>query len=82
VVIRPPGVGAFHFITLAALRATQLMRGCLPRIDGEHSVAVTAQLEVANSKVTCVQATADAPPGPAETAEPSAESTAATHQEG
>ena len=80
--IRPAGVGAFHFITLAALRATQLMRGCLPRIDGDHSVAVTAQLEVANGKVTSAHVTADAAPEPAETADPSAESTAARHQEG
>ena len=80
-VIRPTNVGAFHFITLAALRATQLMRGCLPRIDGEHSVAVTALLEVANGKLTSVPATADAPPGPAETADPSVEPAATMGQE-
>ena len=77
-VIRPTNVGAFHFITLAALRATQLMRGCLPRIDGGHSTAVTAQLEVANGKVTSVQATADASPEPAVTADLSVEATPTT----
>jgi hypothetical protein len=46
-VLRPDGMGRFEFIALAKLRAHQLNRGCLPRIDGVHVRAVTAQLEVA-----------------------------------
>ncbi|HVZ22286.1 MAG TPA: hypothetical protein VG871_14540 [Vicinamibacterales bacterium] len=60
---RPAGIGAFEFAVLASLRASQLCRGCLPRIDGEHTVAVTAQMEVAGGTVSSVQAT----PGAAET---------------
>jgi DNA-directed RNA polymerase subunit K/omega len=45
-------MGAFEFVAIAALRAAQLARGCRPRVDGEHSKAVFAQLEVAQGKVT------------------------------
>lgn len=48
---RPPGVGAFEFVVLAALRAAQLTRGCTPRVDGGHKAIVTAQVEVAEGKV-------------------------------
>lgn len=48
---RPPGVGAFEFVILAALRAEQLIRGCTPRIDGGHKPIMTAQFEVAEGKV-------------------------------
>jgi len=48
---RPAGVGAFEFVTLASLRATQLLRGCLPRVDGGHKKTVTALLEVSQGKV-------------------------------
>jgi RNA polymerase Rpb6 len=54
VIRRPPGVGAFQFVVLASLRAAQLMRGCQPRVEGEHKVIVTAQHEVAEGKVTQV----------------------------
>jgi len=46
-VLRPDGMGRFEFVVLAKLRAHQLNRGCLPRIDSVHLRAVTAQLEVA-----------------------------------
>ena len=50
---RPPGIGAFQFAVLASLRAAQLVRGCQPRVEsGEHKIAVTAQHEVAEGKVT------------------------------
>lgn len=49
---RPPGVGAFQFVVLATLRAAQLTRGCRPRVDGTHKAIVTAQVEVAEGKVT------------------------------
>ena len=48
---RPPGIGAFQFVVLASLRAVQLTRGCLPRIDGAHKNTVIAQLEVSQGKV-------------------------------
>ena len=47
----PPGVGAFQFVILASLRAAQLMRGCVPRVEGLHKAIVTAQVEVAEGKV-------------------------------
>jgi DNA-directed RNA polymerase subunit K/omega len=48
---RPPDIGAFQFVVLASLRAVQLTRGCLPRIDGAHKNTVIAQLEVSQGKV-------------------------------
>ncbi len=62
--IRPPhAMGSFEFVAVAALRAAQLTRGCRPRVGGDHTTAVLAQLEVAGGKVTpTVKATAD-PPG-------------------
>jgi hypothetical protein len=44
----------FEFAVLAALRATQLTRGCRPRVDGEHTVAVMAQLEIAAGAVVAM----------------------------
>ena len=49
---RPIGMGGFEFVVLATLRATQLIRGCLPKIDGGHKKTITAQMEVATGKVT------------------------------
>jgi hypothetical protein len=37
---------------LSALRAAQLLRGCRPRIEGSHKTIMTAQLKVAEGKVT------------------------------
>ncbi len=48
---RPPGVGRFQFVVLAALRAAQLARGCRPRVDGAHKGTVLAQIEVSAGKV-------------------------------
>jgi DNA-directed RNA polymerase subunit K/omega len=61
--IRPPhDMGVFQFVAVAALRAAQLMRGCRPRVDGDHSAAVFAQREVAEGKVTpTANATAELP---------------------
>jgi hypothetical protein len=47
---RPAGFGTFQS-DMSTLRAAQLMRGCLPKVDGLHTVAVTAQLEVAQGKI-------------------------------
>jgi hypothetical protein len=49
---RPPAVGAFQFVVLATLRAAQLTRGCLPKIVSTHKHTVTAQVEVAEGKIT------------------------------
>jgi DNA-directed RNA polymerase subunit K/omega len=54
VIQRPPGLGTFQFVVLATLRAAQLRRGCRPRVDGTHKAIVTAQIEVAEGKVTQV----------------------------
>jgi hypothetical protein len=51
-ICRPPAIGSFEFVRIAALRAAQLSRGCRPRVEGDHTVAVFAQLEVAEGKVT------------------------------
>jgi DNA-directed RNA polymerase subunit K/omega len=47
-------MGAFQFVALAALRAVQLMHGCRPRVEGDHSTAVIAQREIAEGRVTAV----------------------------
>jgi DNA-directed RNA polymerase subunit K/omega len=52
VVQRPTQINAFEFVVLAGRRATQLSRGCLPRVIGSDKVAVTAQMEVAEGKVS------------------------------
>ena len=44
---RPSEMGKFQFVVLSSLRAAQLLRGCLPRIDGGHKTTVVAQLEIA-----------------------------------
>jgi DNA-directed RNA polymerase subunit K/omega len=43
---------------LSSLRAAQLMRGCVPRIEGVHKTTVTAQIEVSQGKVVA-QAASD-----------------------
>ena len=48
---RSSHIGAFEFAVLASLRAKQLTRGCVPRVESSHKVAVTAQLEVMTGKV-------------------------------
>ena len=60
---RPDGIGGFEFAVLASLRASQLMRGCTPKVDGDHSVAVTALLEVSNGSVISQPAAAVVPAG-------------------
>jgi DNA-directed RNA polymerase subunit K/omega len=44
-------MGIFQFVVLSNLRAAQLMRGCIPRVDGVHKHTVIAQLEVSAGKV-------------------------------
>ena len=55
--IRPPnGMGVFQFVRVAILRATQLQRGCLPRVGGHYTAAATARWEVAAGKVAPIPA--------------------------
>jgi DNA-directed RNA polymerase subunit K/omega len=48
---RPDGMNAFEFAVLSSLRATQLSRGCSPRVPASAKVAVTAQCEVAERQI-------------------------------
>ncbi|MEP7309407.1 MAG: hypothetical protein ABJA98_28210 [Acidobacteriota bacterium] len=48
---RPAELSVFEFVILSGLRAAQLMRGCIPRVEGSHKVIMTAQMEVAARKV-------------------------------
>jgi DNA-directed RNA polymerase subunit K/omega len=52
VVQRPHGTNPFEFVVVAGLRAAQLMRGSIPRVDRAHKVVTTAQLEVAAGLVS------------------------------
>ena len=53
--IRPPdGMGIFHFVRVAMLRAAQLQRGSVPRVSGHYTAAATARWEVAEGKVVPV----------------------------
>ena len=48
-VIQPPnGMGGFEFATLSALRAAQLIRGCVPMLEStdHHKPIIVAQMEV------------------------------------
>ena len=52
---RPVGSNPFEFAVVSGLRAAQLMRGCIPRIDrGTDKVITTAQMEVAQGLVARV----------------------------
>jgi DNA-directed RNA polymerase subunit K/omega len=51
VVQRPSGTNPFEFVVVSGLRAAQLMRGCIPRVERAHKVITTAQIEVAPGKV-------------------------------
>lgn len=50
-IYRPSRIGGFEFAVVAALRAEQLRRGSVPKVEGGHKFVVTAQLEVAAGKV-------------------------------
>ena len=56
---RPDGMNRFEFVVLSALRAAQLQRGCLPRVEQSLKKAVTAQQEVAEGKVVAMRAMAE-----------------------
>ena len=50
-VARPTHVNPYEFAAVAALRAHQLMDGCIPLLTGEHKATTMAQMEVAAGKV-------------------------------
>jgi len=50
-VTRPIHLNAYEFVAVAALRAKQLVAGCTPRLEGDHSAATMAQMEVAAGRV-------------------------------
>jgi DNA-directed RNA polymerase subunit K/omega len=52
VVQRPSGTNPFEFVVVAGLRAAQLMKGSVPRVERAHKVITTAQLEVAAGLVS------------------------------
>jgi DNA-directed RNA polymerase subunit K/omega len=60
-IARPDGMGAFEFVAIAALRAKQLTRGCLPKLEGNHGTAVMARREVSEGKIMSTPRLADDP---------------------
>lgn len=48
---RPRHINAYEFVVLSALRATQLLAGCTPRVEGDHNAATMAQMEVSQGRV-------------------------------
>jgi DNA-directed RNA polymerase subunit K/omega len=41
----------YAFVAVAALRAQQLLAGSTPRLDGQHTAATMAQMEVAEGLI-------------------------------
>jgi hypothetical protein len=56
---RPDQLGIFEVCCLAALRAKQLGRGCLPKVEGQHKLAVTALLEIETGQVSKMDPSVD-----------------------
>jgi DNA-directed RNA polymerase subunit K/omega len=50
-VVRPIHLNAYEFVVVSALRAQQLLGGCVPRIEGDHGPSTMAQMEVARGRV-------------------------------
>ena len=48
--VRP--ANSFEFVTIAAARARQLLRGCLPKVEGSPKLARRALQEVAAGLIT------------------------------
>jgi DNA-directed RNA polymerase subunit K/omega len=60
-VARPPALNAYEFVVVSALRAHQLMGGCLPRVAGDHKATTMAQMEVSTGEVARVDAAPEHP---------------------
>ena len=54
-IVRPNN--SFEFVTIAAARARQLLRGCLPRVEGSPKPARRALQEVVAGQVDKVEQT-------------------------
>jgi DNA-directed RNA polymerase subunit K/omega len=61
-VIRPATVNAYEFVVVSALRAHQLLAGCVPHVEGQHNAATMAQMEVATGKIAGLMPVAVARP--------------------
>ena len=51
---RPSSIGSFRFVVLSVLRTKQLARGCTPKVAAGRRHSITAQMEVAEGKVTAL----------------------------
>ena len=49
---RPQDANPFTYVIVASLRAAQLMRGCVPRVEAHAKAIVTAQREVSAGMVS------------------------------
>ena len=56
-VARPVHLNPYEFVAVSALRAKQLLAGCTPRLEGDHSPATMAQMEVAAGRITRAETT-------------------------
>jgi DNA-directed RNA polymerase subunit K/omega len=55
---------SFEFVTIAALRARQLLEGCVPRVEGSAKPARRALQEVLQGAVTRADQASDEPVQP------------------
>jgi hypothetical protein len=60
-VTRPVHMNSFEFVLLSALRAQQLLAGCVSRKEGSHNASTMAQMEVAGECVMRAPDEASAP---------------------
>jgi hypothetical protein len=63
-VIRPVHLNAYEFVVVSALRAQQLLAGCVPRLEGLHGAATMAQMEVSGGQVVRSDADSTVPSRP------------------
>ena len=49
--LRRAPITGYELAVVSALRAHQLMKGCTPRLEGEHKATTMARMEVAAEKV-------------------------------
>ena len=48
---RPVAYNSYEFVVVSSLRAKQLLAGCVSHVNSEHTLAIKAQLEVAEGHV-------------------------------
>ena len=59
---RPREYNSYEFVVVSSLRAKQLLAGCVAHVDGEHTPAIKAQMEVAGGHVVRSPDDVPAPP--------------------